>query len=104
MCLNHDSDGRSCSRCQECAAVETLLSFSQATAGQKVKSRKRSLTADKHNTAVLSEVCPPTPPPSDAGSLSPLSQTEDSCEACDMIQETVAPPKKTSKLAQVKIV
>ncbi|KAK2155238.1 hypothetical protein LSH36_245g01043 [Paralvinella palmiformis] len=103
MCLNHDSDGQSCSGCEECAAVETLLSFSQTkTITQQLESQTSSCRDRKRTAAVLSDICPPTPPPSDAGSLSPLSQTDDSCEACDMMQEVASPPpKKTSKLAQL---
>ena len=106
MCLNHDSDGQSCSGCEECAAVETLLSFSQTkTTTQQLESQTSSCRDRKRTAAVLSDICPPTPPPSDAGSLSPLSQTDDSCEACDMMQEVASPPpKKTSKLAQVRFI
>ena len=128
MCLNHDSHEVKCSGCEECAAVETLLSFSRAS-GRKMSARrvapatKRPVPSETLRkpsilrdvvcppTSVMRDVvcptpsvlrdvvCPPTPPPSDPGSMSPL-QIDDSCESFDMIQH-YEPPRKSSRLVQV---
>ena len=80
MCKKKAED--SCQTCQEQVAVESLLSIS------------RSSKAEVNS--------PPTPPPSDAGSMSP-QHCEDSMESMDTlkVKHNGSSQKRSSKLAQV---
>ena len=75
--------------CQECMAVESLLSIGQCS--PQVMCKKQRLLKRPYPTysspspkAKQIEVAPPTPPPSDAGSLTP-PRFEDSSDSTDMV-------------------
>ena len=117
MCLKGQSSTMdSCSGCQECVAVETLLSIGQsprspssscssstASSPRAFHSQNYTTLLPGRHTPVWHPVPTMTPPPSEAGSMSP-PQSEDSCDMFDSptpLPPPPAPPKKTSRLAQV---
>ncbi len=89
-----------CESCQDCMAAETLLAIGQASPSKDNHTSlipASSIPALPQPEAEVLWLAPPTPPPSEPGSMSP-HQSEDSCDG--MMFE---PPKKTSKLAQVSL-
>ena len=105
-----------CSGCQECVAVECLLSMGQ---GSPKKHQTAPVAVEMQPNAKVMEpfwsqgVHPPTPPPSESGSLSP-PQSEDSWDSNDTPRTVVALKenvdikqpsitlKRKSRLAQVR--
>jgi len=90
---------------QECMAVESLLSISQYSPQAMCKKQrllKRALPTRSGISpkAKKLEVAPPTPPPSDAGSLTP-PRSEDSSDSTDTPFQQYPDKWKRSKLLQL---
>ena len=89
-CEETNSCEGSCTGCQECEAVETLLSIRNR---KSPKPDQLSLPLRKRK--VTYEGSPPTPPPSDQESVS------DDCSDQHEMKSTNAENNSTSKLKQV---
>ena len=94
MCIHNANE--KCQMCQEKDAVESLLSISQAS--NDVPGLQQS------HCGVM------TPPPSVAGSMSPvysdsesLAPSEDSCQSFSLGHDKPNPLKRKSKLAEVSL-
>ena len=125
MCVNSDIAVEPCASCQECVAVETLLSIGQGSSSPTdvhlspyQPQSQWTVPVSREGSAVVKErgsklvwhpvptLTPPpqslTPPPSEAGSMSP-PQSEDSCDMFETSSATQQTHfKKTSRLAQVR--
>lgn len=91
----------------ECVAVESLLSIGQDSHGKPPSPRQAPVTVEMLPVTrgslgeFWSDQHPPTPPPSDAGSLSPQQgEPEDSCDTASDILDS--PQSRTSTVAPTK--
>lgn len=91
----HSGPSSACPGCQECVAIEGLLTMGRGSPCQR---STKGMTEDLmvgHKDALWSQ--PLTPPPSEAGSMSPPQSCEDSWDCSDLSKVTETTPMVKSE-------
>ena len=101
MCLKREENGEACQDCRQRVAIESLLTIGQSRTSCTLAC---SPLNDENSSQSWQNPGTLTPPPSEAGSLSPPQlQSDDSCDLFGPNGFTSLPKSKTSKLAQVLV-
>ena len=101
MCLKREENGQACHACRQRVAIESLLTIGQSRTSCTLACSPLSDNENSNQSWQSPEAETLTPPPSEAGSLSPSQLQNDDSSDLFGPNGFTSLPKKTSKLAQV---